>query len=31
MAQVKKLATWLKQQDWFNEEFANSVVGWMVE
>lgn len=31
MAQVKKLATWLKQQDWFNQEFANSVVGWMVE
>lgn len=31
MSHVKKLATWLKQQDWFNEEFANSVISWMVE
>lgn len=31
LAKVRGNATWLKNQEWFNEEFAKSVIGWMVE
>jgi uncharacterized membrane protein YebE (DUF533 family) len=31
MHQVSQNANWLKDQSWFNETFANSVLNWLLE
>ena len=31
MEQIRKNATWLKDQEWFNETFAKSILSWLLE